>query len=219
MSHIRLSEVIEPLHKYVTSFGLTYDVLVNGTQYSESNLYSSHYKISDIIRFDIHYHRPVDIKQQDIVNLYNDFIYKPVDISISRRFNKFLKFHELVMSVQIEQPGTSKIEFGRYLYHPVKSHYVEKVKRLGIVPKTDRINSYSYPGRIYLFTEFDEHMMFEWISSQSKSEINKIVILTIDRELLKSDTKFYIDLKQKYKQPVIYSYDYIPSEVVIDIFK
>ena len=115
----------------------------------------------------------------------------------------------------------------KYLYHVTPSVYVEKIKNIGICPKSKN-SLYSYPDRVYLFTgnELNNEQMQvidiiksyreDTIVADKNIDTNEYSILKIDVTKLPLNIDFYYD---PLTADAIFTYENIPPTAIVSITK
>lgn len=112
------------------------------------------------------------------------------------------------VSFSFEPKYDDEVKVPDIIYHITDEKNVNKIMKLGLIPKTKSKISY-HPERIYLLTDKKD---INGLISHSKFTIDEPILLTIDVSKLKNKMKFYIDVQYP---AGIYTLNNIPKECII----
>lgn len=126
------------------------------------------------------------------------------------------KFRELVSNEQppylkffFEAKYDPEVEIPKYVYHTTTTRFVDKIKQIGLTPKTLEKRS-AHPERIYVsLSKKDSDLLFKGLKQHFGK--NQGVELTIDTSLLKGT--FYED--PNFKGQGAYTYQNIPPQAIV----
>jgi hypothetical protein len=126
-------------------------------------------------------------------------------------FKKLLETQPTTIELIFEKKYDDEEKFseGEFIYHITDKKYVDKIKSIGLVPKTKSKIS-THPERIY-FSIDKEDALDLWVRLKLYITKEQGILLTINPKGL--DVKFYIDPNFRLKG--VYTYGNIPPQNII----
>ena len=107
-------------------------------------------------------------------------------------------------------------EIGDELYHVTTINHLNKIKKIGFIPKSTN-KKFNYPPRCYFFTIKDiEFMKWFMLNSAKTKQGQDCAVLTINTNLIKNNIRFYTD-KLFDGGIAVYTYDNIPSSAIVNV--
>jgi len=165
-----------------------------------------------------------DPKISKVIQLANNLGYFPsvVKYELDNKLEKYTQkyqpstFRDLVVGKQptylifsFEAKYDPEVELPKYVYHITTTKFVDKIKQIGLTPKTLEKRS-AHPERIYVsLSKKDSDFLFRGLKQHFGK--NQGVELTIDTSLLKGT--FYED--PNFKGQGAYTYQNIPPQAIV----
>lgn len=165
-----------------------------------------------------------DPKISKVIQLANNLGYFPsvVKYELDNKLEQYTQkyqpstFRDLVVDKQptylifsFEAKYDPEVELPKYVYHITTTKFVDKIKQIGLTPKTLEKRS-AHPERIYVsLSKKDSDFLFRGLKQHFGK--NQGVELTIDTSLLKGT--FYED--PNFKGQGAYTYQNIPPQAIV----
>ncbi len=177
-----------------------------------SDIEENYGRIEDLIKEPDYQTYDFVIRKDDVDIINQKF--KKVGWYIGRRMNFFVADSKIrpVVKIIIHPNYTEKSKWEpwhekanifepntipQYLYHFTSIGNVDRIKRKGLIPKASSLSQFSYPDRIYFFTDMpDKDTVLQMAKDMKHGDVSNLA----DIALVKIDTRKAYDSSKKYDE-------------------